>query len=210
MNVNDIRVLVTGYPHFLSLPLTHSLLLLQLPPLAMARIYAAHYTILTYVQAHVTTYVCVCVKACVHRCMDMCVVAGLFVCVRVWRVVSVVYAWHCLHCGQIRNPAAPSNWRLQYSDFIPYSFGYFQLCIHTLTFMWLFLFMVIFTLIFAVIKICIYTFSLLVLLGIWMRLSIYPPHTAPPLAPLGVHAGVIRCSDKLHYLAGLCEMRALY
>lgn len=61
MNVNDIRVLVTGYPHFLSLPLTHSLLHLQLPPLAMARIYAAHYTILTYVQAHVTTYVCVCV-----------------------------------------------------------------------------------------------------------------------------------------------------
>lgn len=83
-------------------------------------------------------------------------------------------------------------------------------CLLTLTFMRLFLFMVIFTLIFAVIQICIYTFSLRVLLGIWMRLSIYPPHTAPPLAPLGVHAGVIRCSDKLHYLAGLCEMQALY
>lgn len=41
------------------------------------------------------------------------------------------------------------------------------------------------------------------------RLTPRPPHRAP-VAPLGVHAGVIRCSDKLHYLAGLCEMRALY
>lgn len=142
--------------------------------------------------------------------MDMCVVAGLYVCACVCGVLCLLSTLGTVctaakYATQQHLQIGGCSIQISYHTHLD-----IYNCLLTLTFMGLFLFMVIFTLIFAVIKICIYTVSLRVLLGIWMRLSIYPPHTAPPLAPLGVHAGVIRCSDKLHYLAGLCEMRALY